>query len=57
MLGVFVAGIHLSETLMSGSFEPVQWLCMCAQTRPQLIHTNGYACVHRLDLSLYTHVI
>ena len=36
---VFVAGIHLSRTQMSGSFESVQWN----------VH------VHRLDLSLYSH--
>ena len=36
---VFVAGIHLSRTWMSGSFESVRW----------------NACVHRLDLSLHSH--
>ena len=36
---VFVAGIHPPRTGMSGSFEFVQW----------------NACVHRLDLSLYSH--
>ena len=36
---VFVAGIHLSRTWTSGWFESVRW----------------YACVHRLDLSLYSH--
>ena len=36
---VFVAGIHLSRTWMSGSFESVRW----------------NACVHRLDLGLYSH--
>ena len=36
---VFVAGIYLSRTRISGSFESVQW----------------NACVHRLDLSLYSH--
>ena len=36
---VFVAGIHSSRTWMSGSFESVRW----------------NACVHRLDLSLYSH--
>ena len=35
----FVAGIHLSRTSMSGSFESVRW----------------NACVHRLDLGLYSH--
>ena len=39
VLGVFVAGIHPSRTWTSGSFEPVRW----------------NACVHRLDLSLYSH--
>ena len=40
MLGVFfVAGIHPSRTGMSGSFESMQW----------------NACVHRLDLGLYSH--
>ena len=37
--GVFVAGIYTSRTCMSGSFESVRW----------------NACVHRLDLSLYSH--
>ena len=37
---VFVADIHLSWTWMSGSFESVQW----------------NACVHRLDLRLYSHL-
>ena len=37
---VFVAGIHLSRTLMSGSFESVRW----------------NAGVHRWDLSLYPHL-
>ena len=36
---VFVAGIHPSRTWMSGSFESVRW----------------NACVHRLDLGLYSH--
>ena len=36
---VFVAGIHLSRTLMSGSFESVQ----------------RNACVHRIELGLYSH--
>ena len=36
---VFVTGIHLSRTWMSGSFESVRW----------------NACVHRLDLGLYSH--
>ena len=36
---VSVAGIHLSRTWMSGSFESVHW----------------NACVHRLDLGLYSH--
>ena len=36
---VFVAGIHLSRTWMSESFESVQ----------------SNACVHRLDLGLYSH--
>ena len=36
---VFVAGIHLSRTWMSGSFESMRW----------------NACVHRLDLGLYSH--
>ena len=36
---VFVAGIHPSRTWMSGSFESVRW----------------NACVHRLDLHLYSH--
>ena len=35
----FAAGIHPSRTRMSGSFESMQW----------------NACVHRLDLSLYSH--
>ena len=40
MLGVFfVTGIPSSVTWMSGSFESMQW----------------NACVHRLDLSLYSH--
>ena len=39
MLGVFVAGIHPSRTWMSGSFVSVWW----------------NACVHRLDLGLYSH--
>ena len=40
MLGVFfVASIHRPWTWMSGSFESVWW----------------NACVHRLDLSLYSH--
>ena len=39
MLGVFVAGIHPSRTWMSGSFECIRW----------------NACVHRLDLGLYSH--
>ena len=38
-LGVFVASIHPSRTWMSGPFESVRW----------------NACVHRLDLSLYSH--
>ena len=36
---VFVASIHPSRTWTSGSFESVRW----------------NACVHRLDLSLYSH--
>ena len=36
---VFVAGIHPSTTWTSGSFESVRW----------------NACVHRLDLGLYSH--
>ena len=36
---VLVAGIHTSRTWISGSFEPVRW----------------NACVHRLDLGLYSH--
>ena len=36
---VFVAGIHLSRTWTSGSFESVRW----------------NACMHRLDLGLYSH--
>ena len=36
---VFVASIHLSRTWMSGSFESMRW----------------NACVHRLNLSLYSH--
>ena len=36
---VLVAGIHPSRTRMSRSFEPVRW----------------NACVHRLDLGLYSH--
>ena len=36
---VFVAGIHLSRTWMSGSFESVWW----------------NTCVHRLELGLYSH--
>ena len=36
---VFVAGIHPSRTWMSGSFQSLQW----------------NACVHRLDLGLYSH--
>ena len=36
---VFVAGIHPSRTWTSGSFESVRW----------------NACVHRLDLGLYSH--
>ena len=39
MLGVFVASIHLSGPWMSGSFDSVRW----------------NACVHRLDLGLYSH--
>ena len=35
---VFIAGIQPSKTWMSGSFESVRW----------------NACVHRLDLGLYT---
>ena len=37
---VFVASILPSRTWMSGSFESVQW----------------YACVHRQDLGLYSHL-
>ena len=37
---VFVAGIHPSRTWTSGSFESVRW----------------NACVHRLDLGLYSHL-
>ena len=40
MLHVFVAGIHLSRTWMSGSFEFTWW----------------NACEHRLDLGLYSHL-
>ena len=36
---VLVDGIHLSRTWMSGSFESLGW----------------NACVHRLDLGLYSH--
>ena len=36
---IFVAGIHSSRTVRSGSFESVRW----------------NACVHRLDLGLYSH--
>ena len=36
---VFVAGIHPSRTWTSGSFEPMRW----------------NACMHRLDLGLYSH--
>ena len=36
---VFVASIHPSRTIMSGSFQSVRW----------------NACVHRLDLGLYSH--
>ena len=36
---VFVAGIHPSRTWTSGSFESVRW----------------NACMHRLDLGLYSH--
>ena len=36
---VFVVGIHQSRTIKSESFESVRW----------------NACVHRLDLSLYSH--
>ena len=40
VLGVFfVAGIHSSRTWTSGSFESVRW----------------NACMHRLDLGLYSH--
>ena len=39
VLGVFVAGIYPSRTWTSGSFESVRW----------------NACVHRLDLGLYSH--
>ena len=40
VLGVFfVAGIHPSRTWTSGSFESVRW----------------NACMHRLDLGLYSH--
>ena len=42
VLGVFfVAGIHPSRTWTSGSFESVWW---------------NRACVHRLDLGLYSHL-
>ena len=34
---VFVAGIHPSVTWMSGFFESMQWLYMCAQTKPRFI--------------------
>ena len=37
---MFVASVHLSRTWMSGSFEFEQW----------------NACVHRLDLGLYSHL-
>ena len=37
---VFVAGIHPSRTWISGSFESLRW----------------NACVHRLDLGLYSHL-
>ena len=37
---VFITGTHLSRTWTSGSFESVQW----------------NACVHRPDLSLYSHL-
>ena len=41
MLGEFLLlAFHLSRTWMSGSFESVRW---------------NYVCVHRLDLSLYSH--
>ena len=36
---VFVAGVHQSRTWMSGSFESFRW----------------NACVHRIDLGLYSH--
>ena len=39
MLGVLVAGTHPPRTWTSGSFESVRW----------------NACVHRLDLGLYSH--
>ena len=39
MLGVFVAGLHLSRTWMSGYFQSERW----------------NACMHRLDLGLYSH--
>ena len=39
MLGVFVTSIHQSKTRISGSFEPMP----------------RNACVHRLDLGLYSH--
>ena len=38
ILGVFVVGIHPFRTWISGSFECVRW----------------NACVHRLDLGLYS---
>ena len=38
MLGVFVAGTHPPRTCISGSFESMRWK----------------ACVHRLDLGLYS---
>ena len=37
---VFVAGIHLSRTWVSGSLESVRW----------------NACEHRLDLGIYSHL-
>ena len=37
MLGVFVAGIHLSGTWMLRPFAIHAMVCMCAQTRPQFI--------------------
>ena len=40
MLGVFLLSFHPSRTWMSGSFQSVRWS----------------ACVHRLDMCLYSHL-